>query len=498
MRLAAFMALALFAAPSAGDTVRLRVGSKVFTESHVLGEVAAQLVRSAGVEVDHRAGLGGTRVLWEALVRGELDLYPEYTGTLVKEILAGELVPDEAALRAALARRGIGMTGSLGFENTYAIGMRQDVADRLGITRISDLARHPALRLGFTNEFMERSDGWPAVQARYGLPQRSARGLDHDVAYRALEAGQIDATDLYSTDADIRRLGLRVLQDDRRAFPEYLAVIVYRAELAERAPAALAALRRLEGRISGEEMVALNARVQLDGVPAPRVAADYLAAALSASGSLEEDGLGARLLRTTGEHLVLVVIALVAAVAAGVPLGIAARSPGIGRFLLGATGVVQTIPALALLVFMIPLLGIGARPAIAALFLYGLLPIVRNTHAGLTGLSPELRESADSLGLPFATRLWRIELPLAAPSILAGVRTSAVIAVGTATLGALIGAGGYGQPILAGIRLASVPLTLEGAVPAALLALVVEAAFGLAERVLIPAGLRPRRPASRA
>jgi osmoprotectant transport system permease protein len=184
-------------------------------------------------------------------------------------------------------------------------------------------------------------------------------------------------------------------------------------------------------------------------------------------------------------------VALLAAVAAAVPLGIvAARRPAAGRLILGAVGVVQTIPALALLVFMIPLLGIGAGPAIAALFLYGLLPIVRNTHAGLTGIAPELRESAAALGIPARARLRMIELPLAAAAILAGVKTSAVITVGTATLGALIGAGGYGQPILTGIRLASVPLILEGAVPAALLALVVEAGFGLLERIVVPAGLR--------
>jgi osmoprotectant transport system permease protein len=195
----------------------------------------------------------------------------------------------------------------------------------------------------------------------------------------------------------------------------------------------------------------------------------------------------------------MVLVAVAAAVARGVPHGIrSTRSAAAGHLLLGATGVVQTIPALALLVFMIPLLGIGARPAIAALFLYGLLPIVRNTHAGLTGLSPELRESADSLGLPLSARLWRIDLPLATPSILAGIRTSAVITVGTATLGALIGAGGFGQPILAGIRLASVPLTMEGAIPAALLALVIDGSFGLAERVVLPRGLRARRETRRA
>ena len=495
MKLAAWIVLVLAAAPAvaAADSARVVVGSKVFTESHVLGEVAAQLARSTGAQVDHRVGLGGTRVLWEALVRGEVDLYPEYTGTLVKEILAGEAVADESALRASLARNGVAMTGSLGFENTYAIGMRREVAARLGVVKLSDLARHPELRLGFSHEFLDREDGWPAVRTRYRLSHEDVRGLDHDVAYRALADGRIDATDLYSTDAHIRRLDLVVLEDDRHAFPEYRAVIVYRAELAARGPAVLAALRRLEGSVSEAEMIAMNARAQLEGVPAQRVAADFLEASLAVNGAVVEDGLWTRLLRTTGEHLAMVLVALAAAVAVGVPLGIAStRSVTAGHLLLGATGVVQTIPALALLVFMIPLLGIGARPAIAALFLYGLLPIVRNTHTGLTGQSPELRETADSLGLPLHSRLWRIDLPLAAPSILAGIRTSAVITVGTATLGALIGAGGFGQPILAGIRLASVPLTMEGALPAALLALAMDAAFGFAERVILPRGLRPR------
>jgi osmoprotectant transport system permease protein len=498
----ALSGLALVAAVAgsrAAGRASVRIGSKVFTESHVLGEAAAQLARSSGADVEHRVGLGGTRVLWEALVRGDLDLYPEYTGTLVKEILAGEAIADEPALRAALARHGVAMTGSLGFEDTYAIGMRRDVAARLGVERLSDLARRPELRLGFSHEFLDREDGWPAVRARYGLSHADPVGLDHDVAYRALAEGRIDATDLYSTDANIQRFDLAVLEDDRHAFPEYRAVFVYRSALAAQAAAALAAVRRLEGRISEEEMIAMNARAELDRIPAARVAAEFLERSLDVNAPVVEEAFSTRLLRTTGEHLAMVLVAVAAAVAVGVPLGVlSTRSVAAGHLLLGATGVVQTIPALALLVFMIPLLGIGARPAIAALFLYGLLPIVRNTHAGLTGLSPELRESADSLGLPLAARLWRIDLPLATPSILAGIRTSAVITVGTATLGALIGAGGFGQPILAGIRLASVPLTMEGAVPAALLALAIDGSFGLAERVVLPRGLRTRRGAQRA
>ena len=154
------------------------------------------------------------------------------------------------------------------------------------------------------------------------------------------------------------------------------------------------------------------------------------------------------------------------------------------------TGVIQTIPSLALIVFMIPLLGIGNVPAIVALFLYSLLPIVRNTHTGLKDIPTPVRESAEALGLPRGARLRLVELPMAARSILSGIKTSAVINVGTATLGALIGAGGYGQPILTGIRLNNLELILEGAVPAALLALGVQGAFDLLELILVPKGLR--------
>jgi osmoprotectant transport system permease protein len=176
------------------------------------------------------------------------------------------------------------------------------------------------------------------------------------------------------------------------------------------------------------------------------------------------------------------------------PLGIlAARRPRLGAVVLSAAGVVQTIPSLALLVFMIPFFGIGATPAIVALFLYGLLPIVRNTHAGLSDVSPSLIEAADAIGLAPGARLRLIELPLAARSILAGIKTSAVINVGTATLGALIGAGGYGQAILTGIRLDDVGQILEGAIPAAVLALAVQGAFDVVERYAVPRGLRPAR-----
>ncbi|MPY72050.1 MAG: ABC transporter permease subunit [Alphaproteobacteria bacterium] len=479
--------MTLTAAPAGAAPVA--VGSKTFTESVILGGLAAQLLRDAGLDAAHRRALGGTRVLWQALLTGEIAAYPDYTGTVRREILAGRDVGTDAEMRAALAAAGVAATAPLGFNNSYALGVMKGTAARLGLRSVSDLAGHPELRFGFSNEFMDRVDGWPALRRAYALSRDRARGLDHDLAYRALAAGDIDVIDVYTTDAEIAYYDLVLLEDDRGHFPRYDAVMLYRADLE---PRAVAALKRLEGRIDAAAMAAMNAAVKLDGRPEEQVAAAFAGRIFGiAAGGGAETRLD-RLARTTADHLVLVAISLGAAIAVAIPLGVfAARRPRPGQAVLAVTGVIQTVPSLALLVFMIPLLGIGGPPAVAALFLYSLLPIVRNTHAGLVGIAPALRESARALGLPRGARLRLVELPLAAPSILAGIKTSAVINVGTATLGALIGAGGYGQPILTGIRLDNLGLILEGAVPAALLALLVQGAFELAERRVVPKGLRP-------
>jgi osmoprotectant transport system permease protein len=450
------------------------VGSKQFTESVVLGEIATQALQSAGIAASHRRELGGTRVLWEALRAGQIDLYPEYTGTLSQEIL-----PGETDLPAALARLGLRMGPPIGFEDNYAVGMRRDAAQRFGVRAISDLPAHPEVRLGFSNEFMLRRDGWPRLRELYGLPE--ARGLEHQVAYRALRDGAIDATDVYSTDAEIRAGDLVLLEDDRHAFPRYQAVFVSRTDLPEPAGRAIDRVR-----IDQQQMIAMNARVLLDRMPEARVAAEFLGTQRAG-----EDGVLRRIAQRTKEHLALVAISLAAAILLSIPLGILAfQRRRLGQVVLGVAGVLQTIPSLALLVFMIPLLGIGAGPAIIALFLYSLLPIIRGTQTGLASIAPELRESAHALGLPAGAVLALVELPLASRAIVSGIKTAAVIDVGTATLGALIGAGGYGQPILTGIRLDDLKLILEGAIPAALLALGVERVFDLVEKIVVPRGLR--------
>ncbi len=462
----------------------LRVGSKNFTESVILGEVAAGVARQQGHRVEHRRQLGGTRILWRALEEGDIDLYPEYTGTLAQELLQ---MPgaDEDALVAALRERGLRMTAPIGFDNTYALGMRADRALQLQVDSISDLAAHPGLRIGLSNEFMQRADGWPGLRSAYALPH-TPNGMDHDLAYRGLDSGAVDVIDLYSTDAEIAHYGLVVLDDDRHYFPSYQAVYLYRDDLSVRAPDWTAALDAMAGRIDAATMRGLNARVKLGRETESAVASDWLGVEAPRA-----RGRASRIARRTLEHLQLVGISLALALLVALPLGVlAARRPKLGQAVLTLTGLLQTLPSLAVFVFMIPVFGIGAGPAIAALFLYSLLPIVRNTHAGITGIPRDLRETAAAIGLPSRTRLWRVELPLALGTILAGIKTAAVINVGTATLGALIGAGGYGQPILTGIRLDDIGMILEGAIPAALLALAVQGLFEAIERGLTPRGLR--------
>jgi osmoprotectant transport system permease protein len=474
----------------------LVVGSKRFTESYILGEITAQSARASGAQTEHRQGLGNTGILFAALKSGSIDLYPDYTGTVARELLKSE-ASDLESLNRGLRPLGLGVAVPLGFEDTYAIAMLDSEAQRLGVQTISDLAAHAQLRFGLSHEFLNRNDGWPGLVRTYSLPQ-APRGLDHGLAYEALAGRQIDVMDIYSTDAKIAKYKLRVLRDDRHFFPDYGAILVYRLDVPQRSPKAWAALEKLQGRIDAGAMVAMNAQAELEG----KSFGDIATAFLGSSGSTQVTS-GSRLgfmsllfgndfWRLTRQHLMLVFVSLAAAVIAGIPLGVwAARSPRAAQPILSIVGVIQTIPSLALLAFLIPLLGsIGTWPALVALFLYSLLPIVRNTHSGLADVAPALRDSALALGLPAGARLRLVELPLAARSILTGIKTSAVINVGTATIAAFIGAGGYGERITTGLALNDNAMLLAGAVPAAALALLVSAMFELLDRRLISAGLR--------
>lgn len=471
----ALWACALPGAFGAGEVV---VGSKRFTESYILGEVVRQVLADAGVPAVHRQGLGNTAVMEQALANGGIQLYPEYTGTIVRELLKrDEAAPSLEQVNAWLAPRGLKAAVPLGFNNSYALAMREDEAARLGIATISDLARSGApLRFGLSHEFLVRADGWPALQRAYALKFAPGSGLDHGLAYQALARGQVDVVDAYTTDAQIARLKLRVLKDDRNFFPRYDAVLLMRTGVDEKPLA-----RALQGRIDEAAMQAMNAAAEIDGQPFEAVARGFLAnqKGKAPSQTFLDRLFAPDLPRLLREHLVLVFASLALAMAVGIPLGILAhRRPAAGAPVMAAVGMLQTVPSLALLAFLIAALGtIGFVPALLALALYALLPIVRNTHAGLASLPAGMRQAGLALGMRDAQVLRLVELPLAAPTLLAGIKTAAVLNVGMATVATFIGAGGLGERIVAGLAVNDTTFMLAGAVPAALLALVVQGVF---------------------
>lgn len=502
------MALALgtsMASAASSDESALRIGSKRFTESYILAELLAQQAAPhTRTAPQVRPGLGNTAIVYEALRAGQIDLYPEYAGTISQEILKSAQPMGLEQMHQALAPLGLGVAIALGFNDGYALAMRADHARALGITRLSDMARHPALKLGLSNEFMGRADGWKGLAQRYGLPQVPI-GLDHGLAYDAIAARQVDVIDIYTTDAKIDALGLAVLLDDQKYFPRYDAVVLYRLDVPTRHPQAWAALQALSGRVTESMMIAMNARAELKGVAFDVIARDQLAAlaqpitstsASTATAAVPAAdhaprGFWAKLFapdlsRLATQHVTLVAIAVALATLLGVPIAVLTRNhPRLNALALGSSGLLQTVPAIAMLAVLISLLGaIGTLPALVALTLYAFLPIMRNTATGLAQVDDGLRMAGRALGLSAWHSLRFVELPLALPTIVAGVRTATAIAIGTATIAAFVGAGGLGERIVTGLALNDRDLLLAGALPAALLAFASEALFELVERRL--------------
>jgi osmoprotectant transport system permease protein len=480
------VALAIFASFAHAEPIL--IGSKKFTESYVLAEIAKRSFENAGLTTEHRQGMGGTIILWQALKGNQIAVYPEYTGTIAEEILKAPTA-SVSEMQEELAKFGVGMTGELGFNNTYALVMRRAAAKEKSIRAIGDLRNHPELKFGLTHEFLDRRDGWRPLIERYQLSPPNVVGIDHGLGYEALRNGSIDVKDAYSTDAKIGENDLIVLEDDLQFFPQYKAVFLYRVSLPENA---VGILRGMAGKLDANRMIRLNAEAERTK-NYTRAASLFFADAASASTFDGGESFPHKLRRWTLRHLELAGVSLLLSILIGIPLGIAASRGGIvGQVILGFTGAVQTIPSLALLALLVPLpfFGISVRTAITALFLYGLLPIVRNTATGLQDIAQPVRESAIALGLEPSARLWKIYLPIASRSILGGIKTSAVINIGTATLAALIGAGGLGEPILSGLNLNDHVTILQGAIPAAVLALLVQWSFDLLDRLLIPKGLR--------
>ena len=457
------------------------VGSKRFTESYVLGEILNQKLRDDDIKAIHRQGLGNTAIVVQALMNGQIDVYPEYTGTILREILKRpESQSSLIDLNTWLKPKGLKVAIPLGFNNTYALAMKAEQAKTLGLKRISDIARlsteqQSTLRIALSPEFKTRADGWSKLVQTYDLKVKPGKVLEHGLAYDALVRGDADIIDAYSTDAAIEQKDLILLEDDREAFPRYDAVLLMRSDFDEKP------LQSLAGKLDESSIARLNGLAE-SGISFERVARMFLNASINDQQKVSQLSrffkllIGPDFFTALRDHVLLVTISSVMALLIGVPLGIFAyRRPRYATSILGAAGILQTIPSLALLTILIALLNqIGALPAVLALFLYGLLPIVNATHISLKEVPSNLKEAALALGCNEWQLLFFIELPYARPVIMTGLASATVIGVGTCTLAALVGAGGFGDRIVAGLAVNDHALMLAGAIPAAMLALLAQ------------------------
>lgn len=465
---------------------KIRIASKTFTESYILAEIMAQMLSANGFEVEMKTGLGGTLICYQALVNDEIDVYPEYSGTITQAILnlSGD-VPFPDLQNLLKHKHQLNLMASYGFNNTYALTVRTGFSEANHITKISDLRKLSNLRYGLSYEFIERGDGWAALADFYSLSP-TPRGMEHALTYQALAEHKIDVIDVYSTDAEIVKYDLFLLEDDKHFFPTYLGAPFARMDLP---PEAREVLLKLTGQIDETEMQKLNAEAAIAGKPFGEIAHDFLLKKnlIDAETDVGQANKWVTLGQKTLTHIYLCTVALFAAGLIAIPAGMAIyRMPKISGPVVYFTGLLQTIPSLALLALMIPLLGIGVLPAMVALFLYALLPILRNTYVALNAIDPVLKKVALGMGLTTWQQLRYIEIPLAIPTILAGIRTAAVILIGTATIAAFIGAGGLGEYIVTGLSLNNPGLIMWGAIPAALLAIITELLFGLLEKVVVP------------
>lgn len=489
------------------------IGSKQFTENRLLSEIMAQLIEERlGVPVERKANLGGTTVVFEALTSGEIDLYPEYTGTgwaihLSKEEReTDKLRVYDTVRRESAERWDLQWLSVFGFNNSYALAVRTPVAREHGLERISQLpAVADQLSAGVSHEFLAREDGFPGLEEHYGLVMHDLKGMDHGLAYEALRSGDVDLVDTWTTDGKLAGFDVVVLEDDLAFFPPYDAAPLVRRDTLAEHPGLGPLLEELAWTLPDDRMMALNAAIEVDKRSFEEVAASFLEEEGLVEGGRETTSLdGDRnadtflgffasrwevTLGLVGEHLALTLAAVVFAVLVSVPLGVGIAKRAALRPLLTVAGILQTVPSLALLAMMIPLLGLGVPAAVTALFLYALLPILRNTSTAISEVDQDLVEAARGMGMTEAQLLTKVELPLSVATIMAGIRTSTVISIGVATLAAFIGAGGLGDPIVTGLQLNDTRLILAGALPAAALAVIVDGLLGALQRVLVPRGL---------
>lgn len=503
------ISLILSSSTSFGKSIT--IGSKAFSESFILSEMLAIILEeNYDIEVKRKMGLGGTMVAFDALKNGEIDVYPDYTGTGYVMILGHQnrVGPNEVlniVKKEYKEKFKILWSKPLGFNNTYALAVRYNdkIFDNIGsLSQLKSVKK--AFKYAAPHEFMERKDGHVEFAKYYqlSLPSNNVFSMEAGLMYSALKEESIDIGVVYSTDGRIKANNLKVLEDDKDFFPPYYAAFNFTEEAKSRVPELILAIEELEGNISEKEMITLNFQSDKLKIPPKVIAHNFLVKKeiLQANEIKVAKNLNffqyaysrrSYLIKLIAEHIGISLSATLIASLFGLPLGIyLTRNKSASRFVFPIINSVQTIPSIALLGALIPLMGIGIWPALVALFLYALLPIVRNTYTGIMGVNSHLVEAAKGIGLTSYQVLKNVELPLAMPVILSGVRTALVIVIGTTTLAALIGAGGLGGPIFRGVSTVNTNLLLLGAIPSALLAIVADSLLTKVEKKIVSKGIR--------
>ncbi len=473
------------------DTIT--IGGKKFTEQSILAEIMAQKIEhDTEHQVTRRFHLGATMIALEALRSGNIDIYPEYTGTAWAAILKQPIIRDADEIYRKLQPLSLDVLGIMwgkpfGFNNTYALAVRQDDARFRTVKKISQLGdtwNH--FSMGVNHDFLARKDGLPGLLTFYGVQQNSQQvtGLDVGLLYQSVRDGHIDMIAAYSTDGRIPAFGLKLLEDDKYYFPPYYAAPIFKESFAKQYPDVIKSLAQLHNVISDTAMQKMNYLVDEKQQDVAVVAQDFLfehGLIDATSTPKAETAVFSQWGMLWGyfvDHSLLVLISMGLALSLALPLGLLlTRCEKVAAMVFYLASVIQTIPSIALLGFLIPVFGIGFKPAVFALFLYSVLPILRNTFVGIGQVDAYLIEATRGLGLTEWQIMRHVKIPLAMPMIMAGIRTSTVINIGTATVAALIGAGGFGEPILRGVNSVDSHMIMMGAVPAALMAIIFDKAL---------------------
>jgi osmoprotectant transport system permease protein len=487
------------------------VGSKNFSESIILAEIVSLVLEQKyHLPVVRKFALGGTKVAFDALNTGDIDVYPDYTGTGYVMILGmdQERDPDkifEIVSKEFKERYGIVWSPSIGFNNTYALAVKADDLRFKGINKSSQLSgKVQDYKFGTPHEFMERKDGYNRFSEVYSLNfhQNNIVSLDSGLTYEAINSDQVDLIMSYSTDGRIKAFNLKLITDDKNFFPPYYASLMAKEETLDKHPALKEVFGLMNDFISEDEIIEMNDQVDRFKMEPRVVANNFLIQEGILKGELKNKNTKTGffqyaynkrkyLWKLLKEHLGLSIGALLIAFVVSLPVGILlTRKPSLGKVIFPLVNTIQTIPSLALLGFLIPFIGIGFIPAILALFLYSLLPLIRNTYIGILGVDRSYIEASRGIGLNNWQVLTKVEIPLALPVILTGLRTATVIVIGTTTIAALVGAGGFGDPIFRGVATVNSNLILLGAIPAALLAILMDKLIGVLEVILVSKGIR--------